>query len=249
MRLRRELLLAIIKDRSLQLITSRVVERLGGPRLIDGLVKGTEPVAQLEYDQVALGLIEVRGGGINGPLHVADELRRRKIHCIFVISDSMDAIGDELLDRCPLGVVVNPPDEDQYEASLRLALHWVGELDALDQAIAKLASSAERAASELAILRWTTRQDPQELSHSWRTKANKVGLSLRETEVVQLLIGGQRVAAIARQLGLKVGSVRGHLKMAFRRCGVHSQSELIEFLTTSMSDSPGIDTIVGRLSR
>lgn len=53
-------------------------------------------------------------------------------------------------------------------------------------------------------------------------------LSPREREVVMLLIDGFRVPAIARRLFVSPHTVRNHLKGAYRRLHVTSQSELIE---------------------
>jgi DNA-binding CsgD family transcriptional regulator len=53
-------------------------------------------------------------------------------------------------------------------------------------------------------------------------------LSHREREVLELLLGGQRVVSIADQLCLSGHTVRNHLKSIFRKLDVHSQAELIE---------------------
>jgi PAS domain S-box-containing protein len=52
-------------------------------------------------------------------------------------------------------------------------------------------------------------------------------LSAREREVLGLLVGGERVAAIAAQLFISPHTVRNHLKSLFRKVGVGSQAELI----------------------
>ena len=55
-------------------------------------------------------------------------------------------------------------------------------------------------------------------------------LPTRMRQVLQYLVSGYRVSAIARRLSLSPATVRNHLKLAYRRFGVHSQSELIERL-------------------
>jgi PAS domain S-box-containing protein len=53
-------------------------------------------------------------------------------------------------------------------------------------------------------------------------------LSVREREVVALLMAGERVPAIAKQLHISPHTVRNHLKSVFRKLDVGSQSELIQ---------------------
>jgi PAS domain S-box-containing protein len=57
-------------------------------------------------------------------------------------------------------------------------------------------------------------------------------LSVREREVVALLMAGERVPAIAKQLHISPHTVRNHLKSVFRKLGVGSQSELIQRIRT-----------------
>jgi DNA-binding NarL/FixJ family response regulator len=55
-------------------------------------------------------------------------------------------------------------------------------------------------------------------------------LSSREREVLHSLLAGQRVPTIARALHLSPHTVRNHLKSIFRKLGVRSQTELLEWL-------------------
>jgi PAS domain S-box-containing protein len=52
-------------------------------------------------------------------------------------------------------------------------------------------------------------------------------VSLREREVLALLVGGDRVPAIAKQLHISPHTVRNHLKSLYRKLGVKTQSDLI----------------------
>jgi DNA-binding CsgD family transcriptional regulator len=52
-------------------------------------------------------------------------------------------------------------------------------------------------------------------------------LSPRECEIVQLLLDGERVPAIAKQLVVSQSTVRNHLAASFKKLGVHSQQELL----------------------
>jgi DNA-binding NarL/FixJ family response regulator len=53
-------------------------------------------------------------------------------------------------------------------------------------------------------------------------------LSARQWEVIQHILGGRRVAAIATTMHLSEHTVRNHLKAIFVKLGVASQSELVE---------------------
>ena len=52
-------------------------------------------------------------------------------------------------------------------------------------------------------------------------------LSPRETDVLDRLLEGHRVASIADQLEVSEHTVRNHLKSMFRKLSVHSQAELV----------------------
>jgi PAS domain S-box-containing protein len=55
-------------------------------------------------------------------------------------------------------------------------------------------------------------------------------LTARQLEILDRLLTGSRVPAIARDLYLSQSTVRNHLSVIFRKFGVHSQVELIERL-------------------
>ena len=55
-------------------------------------------------------------------------------------------------------------------------------------------------------------------------------LSTRQWDIVHRLLQGQRVPAIARELFISQSTVRNHLAQVFERFGVHSQSELLDYL-------------------
>jgi DNA-binding NarL/FixJ family response regulator len=70
-----------------------------------------------------------------------------------------------------------------------------------------------------------------------RVKLSELGdLTTRQREIVERLLEGHRVNAIARDLYISPSTIRNHLSAVFRRLGVASQWELIERLRTS---SPG----------
>jgi DNA-binding CsgD family transcriptional regulator len=55
-------------------------------------------------------------------------------------------------------------------------------------------------------------------------------LSNREREILEHLMSGSRVPAIAQQLFISPNTVRNHLKAIYRKVDVSSQSELIELV-------------------
>jgi len=55
-------------------------------------------------------------------------------------------------------------------------------------------------------------------------------LTVRQREIVERLLEGHRVDAIARDLNVSPSTVRNHLSAIFEKLGVASQSELIELL-------------------
>lgn len=55
-------------------------------------------------------------------------------------------------------------------------------------------------------------------------------LTMRQREIVERLLEGHRVDAIARDLNVSPSTVRNHLSAIFEKLGVASQSELIELL-------------------
>jgi DNA-binding CsgD family transcriptional regulator len=63
-------------------------------------------------------------------------------------------------------------------------------------------------------------------------------LSSRELDIVSLLLAGDRVAAIAKQLFLSEGTIRNRLSSVFGKLGVGTQQELIELLRPAPVTGP-----------
>lgn len=57
-----------------------------------------------------------------------------------------------------------------------------------------------------------------------------VGLTRREAEVLPLLAQGQPVASMARILGISENTVKSHVRAIYRKAGVSSRSQLMEYL-------------------
>jgi DNA-binding CsgD family transcriptional regulator len=63
-------------------------------------------------------------------------------------------------------------------------------------------------------------------------------LTIRQREIVERLLGGHRVDAIARDLYVSPSTVRNHLSAIFEKFGVASQSELVELLRGQSTGQP-----------
>jgi DNA-binding NarL/FixJ family response regulator len=91
----------------------------------------------------------------------------------------------------------------------------------LEQALSKIANTLEEAGILARPYTSLLQSDaPEELRN----------LSSREKEVLHRLQTGQRVPTIARSFYLSPHTVRNHLKSIFRKLGVRSQTELLEWL-------------------
>ena len=64
-------------------------------------------------------------------------------------------------------------------------------------------------------------------------------LTMRQREIVEQLLEGHRVDAIARDLYVSPSTVRNHLSAIFEKFGVTSQSELVELLRGHSANGPG----------
>ena len=89
-----------------------------------------------------------------------------------------------------------------------------------------LRSSLHRIASELQRLSFSFDLAPPGLLAADHPEL--ADLTGRELEVLSRLLGGTRVPAIAKQLGISPHTVRNHLKSMYRKVGAKDQSDLIE---------------------
>lgn len=71
-------------------------------------------------------------------------------------------------------------------------------------------------------------------------------LTMRQREVVERILDGHRVDAIARDLAVSPSTVRNHLSAIFEKFGVASQSELVELLRGPSGGAPGEPVSGGR---
>jgi PAS domain S-box-containing protein len=69
------------------------------------------------------------------------------------------------------------------------------------------------------------------------------GLTCREVEVLSILVGGDRVPAIAERLHISPNTVRNHLKSMYRKLGVGSQTELMKLMRSYADDTDAMPEV------
>jgi DNA-binding NarL/FixJ family response regulator len=72
-----------------------------------------------------------------------------------------------------------------------------------------------------------TARGPDRTMPRARVPAASVGLTPRELEILTLLAAGLSTTAAARDLGVSVNTVRGHVKNLLSKLGAHSQVEAV----------------------
>jgi DNA-binding CsgD family transcriptional regulator len=82
----------------------------------------------------------------------------------------------------------------------------------------------------LTQVRWPNRDEVH-------TRLAEFGISLRQAEVLSLILRGARVTDIARKLGITEYTVKDHIKHAYARLGVSSRAQLLARLALT---APGI---------
>jgi PAS domain S-box-containing protein len=63
--------------------------------------------------------------------------------------------------------------------------------------------------------------------------SNTIALSVRENELVDLMLEGRSSRQIAEALGISYATVRNHTATIYRKIGVHSRAELVRLLSDS----------------
>ena len=67
---------------------------------------------------------------------------------------------------------------------------------------------------------------PPPTPEDWTRAVAELGLTPRQTEVVQLVLQAKRDKQIAAELGLGISTVRMHLRYAFAQLGISDRMEL-----------------------
>ncbi|WP_157941040.1 response regulator transcription factor [Rubneribacter badeniensis] len=132
---------------------------------------------------------------------------------------------------------------------LAIGTYWTSRNRAVERDLAELAAKSEEAkdsalsdnADELAAC-----ADPPEMESSraptpnvvlvdkislqTRALGRRVGLSARETEVLEEFVRGRSAAVIADKLFVSRNTVKTHLRRIYEKAGVHSRQELLDII-------------------
>ena len=107
--------------------------------------------------------------------------------------------------------------------------HWSDALGRFQEVMSESGVGAHRTGAPRSTARRNGIAAPE------RPAAGAPGFSPRESEIIDALAGGERVAAIARTFSISTHTVRNHLKSIYRKLGVHSQIELLGHLRARAS--------------
>jgi DNA-binding NarL/FixJ family response regulator len=204
-------------DQLLAATLRRILER-AGYRVLPSTRTGGEVLAALERDKPDLVLLDVGLDGSDG-IEVAYDVRKRSdVPIVFVSGRSDDATLRRVRGTNPAGYVVKPFSDPQIRAAVEIALQAPR---------SSRASEAERALARIAEIvgsgGWALHAPP-----GLANLPELATLSVREREVLELLVSHLRAPAIAQRLGISPLTVRNHLKAIFRKLGVSSQQELLD---------------------
>lgn len=166
-------------------------------------------------------------------LDFASSLRaNRGTACVFVVDRFDTQTANALADIGEPNVLCKPIHREQLEATVLLALRRQERESRQEPAAADVARTRER------YLEKTLSQISAAISAAGIGPVSDSygivmlpGLRPREEEVVRLLLQHVRVPAIAERLGITQETVRNHLKGAFKRTGVSSQQELLDYFS------------------
>jgi DNA-binding CsgD family transcriptional regulator len=124
----------------------------------------------------------------------------------------------------------------QRRASDRAAgdANLIARLDRLTFALGRLVGD-DHAAHVFADDAGSVGDQPQREAREIAGNVSLEQLSQREVQILTELVAGKRVGTIAASLFLSENTVRNYLKRIYRKLGVHSLSELREYVTPSVN--------------
>lgn len=192
----------------------------------------------------------------NKDLELVREIRKRFADLPVILVTGYPSLGTaiEALRLSAVDYILKPVDFDELLGRVQEAIERVRVTRSVAQHLRQLGGDIERLqslhprASRDAgdAERGAAEQPPAASAQaSAQTVTQKVEerLSHREREILRAVSSGQRVANIARLLGISPHTVRNHLKAIFRKVGVHSQVELLGHLhaqaTGNVREVPG----------
>jgi DNA-binding NarL/FixJ family response regulator len=201
--------------------------RRAGFSVLGFAASGTEALAQIERHQPTLVVIDIGLQGELDGIQVASRLRAMHDTPVVYVTGRVD---DATLERASatnvMGYVVKPFDERQLRSAALLAVRRTQHLSRTAHNTTRRNHAIEDGLQAIAkVLRDVGVTD----TGRWEAHPDVATLSRRELDIMRRLVNNARVPEIARVMRLSPHTVRNHLKAVFRKLGVHSQSELIEW--------------------
>lgn len=187
---------------------------------------GAEAVAQINRHRPNLVVMDIGLPGELDGIQVAATMDgAASIPVLYVTGRVDEATLARASTTNVMGYVVKPFDERQLQTAAVLAITRAGVLSRTAGSLQKHRATEQALQTIAGVL--------QEMgivhASGWETKPGLSALSRREMEVMRRLVNNARVSTIARVLHLSPHTVRNHLKTIYRKLGVHSQTELIEW--------------------
>jgi DNA-binding CsgD family transcriptional regulator len=186
-------------------------------------------------------LLLLQAGGDTADLlgQPAEELVGRSLLNLFLVSDLpsvLFALGHLAGCHESVGLTVRLANPDSTSPRCRLVLTSVGPAPACGFALQAVEDGEQDPLLPL-------RRFGQGIAAAGRIRELTVDrarsalseLTIRELQIVNRLLAGDRVPAISRQLYLAQSTVRNHLSAVFSKLGVRSQQELIVLLRRAQS--------------
>lgn len=149
---------------------------------------------------------------------------------VCVSASPADALVDHAMRTGADGYVVKPFQLPQILTAIKVALYQHktrrGEASGPD--------AADRFADALHELQAALADESIWLDHDG-VMGSMVMITAREKEVIRGLIAYRRISVVADVLGISVHTARNHLKSVFRKLGIHSQDQLLRYITRRCS--------------
>jgi DNA-binding CsgD family transcriptional regulator len=179
----------------------------------------------------ALVIVDWDCGDRTQGLRLVQNALRSSDASIILIGADVEGAGPRIAESGRCHLLQRPVHISQFRTTIRLAL-------AQRQAAVGSRGGADRRRRQLedalhqigALVRRCTDETIDTITHAG---APCPTLRPRERQIVDLLLSHNRVPAVAQRLGISAHTVRNHLKNVYRRCGVHSQQDLLALLKAS----------------
>ncbi len=210
-------------------------------RVTEMVPSGEDALAAIQRDRPDLVLVDIVLDGPVDGIALAEKVGRLGIPVVFLTAHADERTLERAGRAGPAAYVVKPFTREQLLSAVAVALIQKPERgrtpsDGPPPKRAQAAAGPHR--PELRRL-----ERLLDVAAALGTPSSRSGtipqggvlpkrLSRREQDVLRHLLANSRVSTIASDLDISPHTVRNHLKSIYRKFGVHSQAELIGFLTS-----------------